>query len=182
MASVGLFFQNKRSYGLGNITFDLLLSESHSLNNTITEYNIEDGSSIADHIYNNLRTGSISGLVTNFSINSEGITSNRAKDAYDLFVELWKNKELVTLTTVLEVYDNVAIENVSTSVNDGTGESLVFDVSFRQINIVKLQEIQATATISIDDMDSDINKQSAVEADQGKTTPVNRSASTGAIF
>lgn len=169
-----LFFNQIRNYGVGSLTFDLVLSESHNRNNAISEYNIENGSFISDHIQNQLETGSVSGVISNFSINSTGIVSNRAQDAFDLLEELWKAKQLVTITTVHKVYENVAIESINVGRDDATGEAIYIDISFKKVNIVSLKEVTVVATLNIADTLNDINKQSSPNVDLGKTTGVIR--------
>ena len=68
---VSLFFKGVQSYGIGILKFDLLLSEDHNFDNTITEHPVEDGSIISDHIQNELENGSLTGLISNFSVNAE---------------------------------------------------------------------------------------------------------------
>ena len=166
--TASLFFKNNRNYGIGNIDFDLILSESHNFNNTVTQFNIEDGSNISDHIRNELFNGTVTMLITNFSLLQDGIISNRAQDAYDALESLWRERDLVTIVTVLKVFDNVAITNISINRGTDSGEALEVDVSFQEINIVKLQELQITASIKLKNMNSTQNKQSANKLNKGK--------------
>lgn len=162
-----LFYKN-RDYGVGSIQFDLVLGETHNMSNIITEYKIEDGSTISDHIQNNVRTGTVTGLITNFSIGEGTLTENRALLAFQRLEELFEAKELVTIVTVYKVYEDVVIENISIAKDSNTGESIVADFSFREITKVSLQTINIEAEIKIDGMNTDINKQSSVELDAGK--------------
>lgn len=167
-----LFFKNNRVYGVGAIVFDLLISETHNFSSEITQFNIEDGSSISDHIRNTLRTGSVTGLITNFSLYQSGLTSNRAQDAFDALVRLWEARELVTINTILDVYENVVITNISVARGEDSGEALAANFSFSKLKIVKLQEVQIQAVVNLANMNSNINRQAAVNIDAGKTTGV----------
>ena len=174
-----LFFRNNRGYGiqkkgswLGSIEFDLILSESHSLSNQVTVHNVEDGSEISDHIRNNLENGTLSGLISNFTVKTFGTTSNRAQDAFDAMVRLWKSRTLVTIYTVLAVYQNVAITSVDVDRSEGTGEAIVLNVNFQRVNTVKLKTVQIDVSVSIQDMGTDINRQSAPSADLGRQVGV----------
>jgi hypothetical protein len=60
MANTFLFYQNREykidnnETGLGILSFDLELAESHNFSNNVTQFNVEDGADISDHIQNNL--------------------------------------------------------------------------------------------------------------------------------
>lgn len=166
---ISLFFKGNRKYGVGNITFDLVKSESHSYKSNITDHKIEDGSIISDHIENELENGTLNGLISNYSLSIGEITTNRAQDTFEALVELWKKKSPVTIVTVLKVYNDVVISSMPFMRDTSQGESLPISVSFRKLNIVKLQEVILELSVKINDLDSDLNKQIAPETDIGET-------------
>jgi len=165
-----LFFKNNRKYGIGTITFDLVLSENHNFNSIVTEHPIEDGSEITDHIENELENGTLNGLISNFSLNAGDITTNRAQDVFEALVALWKEKTTVTITTVLRVYESVVITSMPFMRDSSQGDSLPISISFRKIRIVKLQEVILELSVKVNDLESDENKQVAEEVDIGETT------------
>lgn len=167
MANSTMFYQN-RVYGVGIITFDLLLSESHIFNNNVTRYNVEDGADISDHIQNDLEAGSVSGLITNFSIYDGEVFNNKSQEAYDTIRDLWKKRQLVDIYTILQIYEQVAITNISINRDSESGESLICDFSFQEFNKVKLQEIVVELSIKLKDMQSKQNKQSSPNLNTGK--------------
>ena len=166
---ISLFFKGNRKYGVGNITFDLAKSESHSYKSNITDHKIEDGSIISDHIENELENGTLNGLISNYSLSIGEITTNRAQDTFEALVDLWKKKSPVTIVTVLKVYNDVVISSMPFMRDTSQGESLPISVSFRKLNIVKLQEVILELSVKINDLDSDLNKQIAPETDIGET-------------
>jgi hypothetical protein len=170
MAQFLLYSQNAREFGVGSITFDLILSETHTFNNKISDYNVEDGSIISDHIQNELEQGSLSGLFTNFSI-FRSTAGNTSQEAFNSLYELWKKRELVTIGTVLKLYENMAITSISMGKSADDGESIVANISFRQVNVVKLQSVEITAAIKIEDLKTDKNKQIAPKNNKGNTVP-----------
>ena len=87
-------------------------------------------------------------------------------------------KQPVTIVTSLEVYDNVAITNISTERNGDSGDALEIKVSFRQILTVSLMEHEVTAQVQPKDMDSDINRKSALGVNVGQKVAKNISKST----
>jgi len=173
MATVNAnLFYKSRNFGVGIITFDLILSESHNMSNIVTQFKIEDGSIISDHIQNDIRQGSVSGLITNFSLFTPGFFTNRAQLAFDTIEQLWLGKQLVNIVSVYKVYRNVAITNISIVKDSGVGESLVADFSFQEVEKVSLKTINIEAAITVTDMSTDINRQSSQNLDVGKTVPL----------
>lgn len=169
--STSLFFKEGKQYSVGSVTFDLLLSENHNFENTVTSHTIEDGSEISDHIKNELENGGVNGLISNFSVNTARLSSNRAQDAFDTLYNLWKAKTLVTIVTVLRVYENVAITSIPISRSEATGESLTFSISFQEIKQVTPKTVVIETSVRVSDMSVTQNRQSAATSDQGRTVP-----------
>lgn len=170
--TASLFFNSARKYKVGTLTFDIIVAESHNLSNTMTSYNIEDGSKISDHIENNKRTGSLSGLITSFSLNSEVLVGNRALEAFVTLEEIHNKKELVDVVTVLKVYRNMNINSISINRDSDTGEALTADISFEQANIVKLEQITVTATVKTSGVKTNNDRQSSRVTQKGRQTRV----------
>ena len=175
LLSANLFFKRNKRYGLksdfGSITFDILVNERHAFNNDVSVHDIENGSELTDHIRNQLEQGSFTGLITNFSVKTGFIRTNRGQDAFDLIYELWQKKTLVTITTVMKTYTNMAITSIGIARSEGTGDAIVLDISFRKVNQVRLRTTVIETQVNISDMTVEQNRQSAVESDQGRTSP-----------
>ena len=168
---ISLFFKGNRTYGVGNIKFDLLYTESHNFDSAVSVHPVEDGSQISDHIQNAMESGSITGLISNYSINADVITSNRAQDVFNALVSLWNERTLVTITSILKVYDNVAITSMPIIRDASSGESIIIQLSFQQVKVVKLQELELVLSVKVNDLDSDINQQTVDVIDAGRTVP-----------
>ena len=192
-------FYPKEGYKVGSVELDLILDEDHSKSEQVTENPLQDGRAISDGIFLELQEGSLTGLVTNHSVklaeerakqldlqDSETLMSeaenyqleNRAKQAWIDLKAVMDAKQPVTIVTSLEVYDNVAITNISTERNGDSGDALEIKVSFRQILTVSLMEHEVTAQVQPKDMDSDINRKSALGVNVGQKVAKNISKST----
>lgn len=165
-----LFFKYNRSYGIGSISFDLITSEDHNFRSNVTEHPVEDGSDITDHIQNQLQSGTLTGLISNFSINSTGLISNRAQDVFDALVSLWELRTLMTAMTMLKVYDNVAITEIPITRDTDSGESIVIQVSFKQVKVVYLQEVTLELDVKVNNLATNKNRQVAKKRRIGRTT------------
>lgn len=182
-------FYPKDGYKVGSVELDLILDEDHSKSAQVTENPLQDGRAISDGIFLELQEGSLTGLVTNHSIKiaedrakqldlqtSEALLEeaknyeleNRARQAWVDLKAVMDAKQPVTIVTSLEVYENVAITNISTSRNGDSGDALEIKVSFRQILTVALKEDKVTAQVQPKDMDSDINRKSALGVNGGQ--------------
>ena len=192
-------FYPKEGYKVGSVELDLILDEDHSKSAQVTENPLQDGRAISDGIFLELQEGSLTGLVTNHSVklaeerakqldlqDSETLMAeaenyqleNRAKQAWIDLKAVMDAKQPVTIVTSLEVYDNVAITNISTERNGDSGDALEIKVSFRQILTVSLLEHEVTAQVQPKDMDSDINRKSALGVNVGQKVAKNVSKST----
>lgn len=192
-------FYPKDGYKVGSVEIDLILDEDHSKSAQVTENPLQDGRAISDGIFLELQEGSLTGLVTNHSVKiaeerakqldlqtSEALLEeaenyqleNRAKQAWVDLKAVMDAKQPVTIVTSLEVYDNVAITNISTERNGDSGDALEIKVSFRQILTVSLMEHEVTAQVQPKDMDSDINRKSALGVNGGQKVAKNISQST----
>lgn len=192
-------FYPKEGYKVGSVELDLILDEDHSKSAQVTENPLQDGRAISDGIFLELQEGSLTGLVTNHSVkiaeerakqlelqDSETLMAeaenyqleNRAKQAWVDLKAVMDAKQPVTIVTSLEVYENVAITNISTERNGDSGDALEIKVSFRQILTVSLMEHEVTAQVQPKDMDSDINRKSALGVNVGQKVAKNISKST----
>lgn len=192
-------FYPKEGYKVGSVELDLILDEDHSKSAQVTENPLQDGRAISDGIFLELQEGSLTGLVTNHSVkiaekrakqlelqDSETLMAeaenyqleNRAKQAWVDLKAVMDAKQPVTIVTSLEVYDNVAITNISTERNGDSGDALEIKVSFRQILTVSLMEHEVTAQVQPKNMDSDINRKSALGVNVGQKVAKNVSKST----
>ena len=192
-------FYPKEGYKVGSVELDLILDEDHSKSAQVTENPLQDGRAISDGIFLELQDGSLTGLVTNHSVkraeerakqlelqDSETLMAeaknyqleNRAKQAWVDLKAVMDAMQPVTIVTSLEVYDDVAITNISTERNGDSGDALEIKVSFRQILTVSLMENEVTAQVQPKDMDSDINRKSALGVNVGQKVAKNISKST----
>ena len=197
-------FYPKEGYKVGSVELDLILDEDHSKSAQVTENPLQDGRAISDGIFLELQEGSLTGLVTNHSVkraeerakqlelqDSETLMAeaknyqleNRARQAWIDLKAVMDAKQPVTIVTSLEVYDNVAITNISTERNGDSGDALEIKVSFSQILTVSLMEHEVTAQVQPKDMDSDINRKSALGVNVGQKVAKNiRKATMNELF
>ena len=183
---VSLFYRAD-GWSVGEISLDLILTETHSLNAVVTQHPVQDGSTISDHITILPRSGTMRVLVSNFSLSTaEGdaraawdeiyaqgeaaqkTLPNRAEEAWKKLKDLVKTRELVKVVTSLEVYEDVALTRVETTRDGDTGDALEIDIDYEQVTKVKLKETKVTVQVQPRDMKSTINQKSSVQVNSGQ--------------
>ena len=169
-----LFFKKNRNYSVGSIPLDLIIDEGYNFSSEISQYNIEEGSEISDHIRKLLFQGTLTARISNFSLGQSQIFSNRAQEAYNSLKDIWNNQELVDIVMIYDVFNNVGITSISTPRSAGMGESIEFSISFQEVNQVSLQEIIIVANVKLADMDSTVNRQGSPKLTAGKQQGVIR--------
>ena len=183
---VSLFYRAD-GWSVGEISLDLILTETHSLNAVVTQRPVQDGSTISDHITILPRSGTMRVLVSNFSLSTakgdaradwdeiydqgeaaQKSLPNRAEEAWKKLKDLVKKRELVKVVTSLEVYEDVALTRVETTRDGDTGDALEIDIDYEQVTKVKLKETKVTVQVQPRDMKSTINQKSAVQVNSGQ--------------
>lgn len=162
-----IFFSNRQKK-VGAIEIDTFTSENHELSSNVTQYPVENGGDISDHITNNPDAFSGNAVVMPVKLINPDTTKNRAKDAYEELKRINDDKEVVTIVSGLRVYENMHLNSISIPRSSETGNSLVFDISATQIRIANSQ----TTTIpksQLGGTTEDVN-QAQNTADTGKGT------------
>lgn len=98
----------KNSIGL--LTLDATLREVHDRSSMIPDEPIETGSYIQDHIVLAPRRLTMQGFITDTPING---TSFGVQYGYEFLNALWESQTPFTVVSGLEVYSNMAFENLS---------------------------------------------------------------------
>jgi hypothetical protein len=158
---------------VGPVLFDLNLGEQHNFDNIITSHKIEDGSDITDHIKNQLRAGTLTGFISNYSLSTfiPPAAKNRIKDVYEALKAFWEEETTGDIVTYFETYKNVAISNISVGSPDN-GTAARYQVSFREIKTVKLKEQVITADIRPGALNNPNAKQASPITNVGQQTGV----------
>jgi len=137
---------------------DVITEESHEMISEATEFEIEDGSLITDHIIKKGKRLKLTGLISDDPITilqtgllertssivpenlksklGFGLGGKPSKDVFDHFEEIYDNKIPVEVVTGLKKYDNMIMIDLNMPRSSKTVRSLQFTATFKQINIV----------------------------------------------
>lgn len=142
----------KKGNFIEEIELDIIVSESTNTSSTVTSNPVENGSDVNDNIIINPMTFSISGIVSDTKVapfgglntlESFASESTPSKDAWEDLLELQANRVPFTLITNLKAYDNVVLENLATTQDKETSNSLNFTANLVEIIFVGSEVLTA---------------------------------------
>jgi len=136
-----LFGKKYPSPKVGSIDLDVTIREEHRFSSRVTNYPIEDGTIISDHIINEPDVLVLVGLVSDTPL-SIFAPFNRSIDAFNRLIALHQSRQPVTVVTGLKVYQNMAITVLDVPRDVKTGQSLTFTIELQRLVIdtsVRLQ-------------------------------------------
>lgn len=175
-----LFFKDKRNKNrIGAFEIDVTVEENHSMTSQITDNPVEGGSIINDHIINDPKQVTLTGVVSNTPIAIFGLGSsdNRTQDAFEALEQLRDSRTTFDLLTGFKLYENCAfIDLQMPKVRAGV---LRFSATFKQLSIVRTQLATIPAeTVSPDDptaaslQDAGRQQTAAASAEQNRAASI----------
>ena len=150
------------------IEIDVARAYEATLDNTVSEHPVEDGSTISDHVRNEPARYSVTGIVTNFPLRvglgvAPARDDSRATTAKNQLEVMRLNKELVQIEDHLSVWPDMMLTGLSFPVTPANRNGLQFTASFIQVTLV------GVATVQLSD-DPDVLAVATPAADRGKVT------------
>lgn len=137
-----LGFNIKNPTQVGSLKVDIVKSFEYTYDQDVTEYPVETGFEIADHIVNKplkltMTVGIASSPVTWFWKNGYG--AKKFANGLQLLEEIRDKKEPVTIVRPEKKYDNMVMTSCRVSKHDSTKSIIYADLSFMQIVKVTTQ-------------------------------------------
>lgn len=175
----GLFGSGSTDIDVLSGVIDLYPEENHNLPVTKTKYPVEDGSTRSDNFVIEDEKLVLRGLVSNLRPEFAGLVNiedkTRSKEAWGRLRALKNSGEVVTVVTLLGMYENMMVTNVDANINADTGQALFFVITleeqqFAETEIVQLAPAKLSGPAST--KGSDINggtKQSEQPSEENRT-------------
>jgi len=158
--SVSILTRRKSTQRIGVLELDATLSERHNFRNDVTNYPVEEGFDISDHIRQEPEEINISGFITNTPINLDragevlyredysnniqlafnellSISGRRVVDAEQGTTIQTKDAELVDVVTILQVYTSMVVTDLQFPVRRDGGNSQRFRITLKKLNRVR---------------------------------------------
>lgn len=169
MSLTRLFFGRQEKKSIGGITMDCFVTETHIRTSQLTQYPIEDGATISDHIINNPIELEVTGLKSAIGITVFDIRLGNAHiSAFEQINKLIEDKTLVRVVTGFKVYEDMHIESFTTPRDSNNGRTLEFNMRLKQARKVTTQLTEVPNSQLGGDSVTNLQSQSPV--DVGKTT------------
>lgn len=171
MALVNFLFGNRFASGfqLGTFQAEMTMEEMHERNAEVTDYPIEDGTSVGDSVIKRPNFVRLVGFVTESPAAPLLRRPSARVDAFKALDELFNAGEPLTVITGYTTYDSMVITRLQ--LPRERDKSMVFTVELKHIKIVKPQ-IEATSSLGIADV-------AAKLVDLGKQSSTTSSPATG---
>lgn len=169
--SLTLLFSKRRGGKIDDLQLDATITEVHDYENEVTQFPVEDGSSINDHIrkmpaklqmegfitnspINSIQTRiaetvkSVGGLFTSKNLNNDDVKNN-VDFAFQALLALTGRQidgfdttpKLLTVVTGLRVYKNMAINSLRVPRDISTGQALRFTCMLVEVKKVKTESV-----------------------------------------
>lgn len=168
LQSASLIFSKGVPKSIGGITIDAYIQEGHRKAANVTNYPIENGSFIADHVIQRPDVISIQGLVSKSVLGTSALSNSRILDTYEILTFLKELGLPITIVTGLKVYEDMVITNLDVNRTARNGQSLPFSLTAQKITIVQSQTAQIPKSQLTGDTAT--QQQSQQEQDVGDTS------------
>lgn len=119
---------------IGGIECDALIHHELQLENQIPDYPVEEGFSVQDTIIQNPKTLTLTVVVTNTPITfREHASPNRVQEIAERFQELYKSRQLITVTSSKGIFQNMGITSISLPYDVSTKTSLEIPITLKEV-------------------------------------------------
>ena len=119
---------------IDDVLVDAAENESPTFSNEISSKPLEDGTVVTDHINNEPDTFTLDIVIT-------GENGKSAQEKYERLLEIRNNREIITVVGALQVYENMAISEMSLEKNSENAKGYNGSISFQQVKFAKPQTI-----------------------------------------
>lgn len=162
MVLATLFGKKYAKGRVGLVELDVTISENHTFNSRATNFPIETGGQITDHIINDPDVLELVGLVSDTPLNIFSFFT-RSIDAFNRLVEIHERREPITVVTGLKVYQNMVMTTLDVPRNMETGQSLTFHLTFQSIKFDSTTQLIYNRTTIFGGIQSNIPREEVAE-------------------
>ena len=168
--------------------FNLFISEKHSLKFRVSDHPLQDGSTISDHVHQEMREVNIEGMFTNHPMRKldevnevkfkdeyatsdvNPTVSNTALANFEKLKLLAKQRKPVRLVCSLEIYPKMVITSIDYDRDSKSGSSIRFTMTLRELKTVSLKATTGTYAFQPDSLVTANDKLIAAEKKLGNRT------------
>lgn len=158
---------------IGYLTLDVLADENISYPSEATKFPVENGAKISDHIVNDQIKLTISGLRSHSTGYTFDVLKKKTRliDALECIEQIREEKQLITVTTKLRVYENMAFGNCTVKRSNGELSGNMLDITAELSRIEKVS--LRTAEVAPETTKKDTKKGTGANGKAGQTQQAN---------
>jgi len=152
------FSYQKTPKSIGGFEIDVMLDEHYSYGNTVTEFPLEDGCIVSDHVVEEVDEISIQAFIgmakmaawegpvpeSDADIPKEDPKA-RVLQKYNELLRLKRDRQPIAVVTGLGTFPSMVITKFEIPRNVETGADLHFDMTFKRVKVVKSETTTITA-------------------------------------
>ena len=168
--------------------FNLFISEKHSLKFRVSDHPLQDGSTISDHVHQEMQECTVEGMFANHPLRKlEEVNEVKFKDEYatsdvkptvsntalanfEKLKLLAKQRKPVRLVCSLEIYPKMVITGIDYDRDSKSGSSIRFTMTLRELKTVSLKATTGTYNFQPEELKTANDKMIASEKKVGKRT------------
>ena len=168
--------------------FNLFISEKHSIKFRVSDHPLQDGSTISEHVHQEMREVNIEGMFTNHPMRKldevndvkfkdeyatsdvKPTVSNTALANFEKLKLLAKQRKPVRLVCSLEIYPKMVITGIDYDRDSKSGSSIRFTMTLRELKTVSLKATTGTYNFQPEELKTANDKMIASEKKVGKRT------------
>jgi hypothetical protein len=157
--SIVNFTYQKTEKSIGGFEIDATITEGYKYVNQVTEFPVEDGSNVNDHVISEAAEISIQAFIgqAKFEVWDGAVPESmsdlpdedpkaRIMQAYYELLKLKEDRQPLTLIIGLGTFENMVITSFEIDRDVKTGKDLPFSMTFKQVRIVKSETVGINAT------------------------------------
>lgn len=160
---------------IDGLKLDAAMSESHRSENEITQYPVEEGANVTDHVLPLQDTVTITGIVSNTPVVDPTFTMDGMLPTDDALAKLRKikrDRKPVTLKdTTLGTYEDMVMESLEFPRDGSTGDALRFVATFRQIVLITNERTTVPVEVPVAAKKKNLGHKSSPDGGPVKLTP-----------
>lgn len=131
---------------INGIEFDALISENKTYSSEVPDYAVESGYSVSDNISIKPMELEITGHLTNTPVTWTSHGTGRVEAVVAQLENLYHSRQLVTVVTSTDVYQNMAIMSLTVPKDESNKTSRDIRMTLKEVTIVSAQSTTIPAS------------------------------------
>lgn len=131
---------------INGIEFDALISENKTYSSEVPDYAVESGYSVSDNISIKPMELEITGHLTNTPVTWTSHGTGRVEAVVAQLENLYHSKQLVTVVTSTDVYQNMSIMSLTVPKDESNKTSRDIRMTLKEVTIVSAQSTTIPAS------------------------------------